>query len=206
MYPSMNIVAATPDEINTMVCYRDGQKQNLKQTPFFSFANKRWYRDKIAEIDCYINAAKVTERVFSVPGFKRRTSWWDESKSCYYTEINGLICEIDEYVHGDCLHIQQSATSQVTIRECPDGEVCTTIIIAADIDRIEDISDAVSSEVPVRSVFPGNYESIVADINACVETLFPHERPEYVNDDVYWFYFHNECARFAAAWGAQEDT
>lgn len=187
----MNIVAATPDEINTMVCYRDGQKQSLKQTPFFGFASKRWYRDKIAEIDSYINAAKVMERVFSVPGFKRRTSWWDESKSCYYTEINGLICEIDEYVHGDCLRIQQSVTPQVTVRECPDGEVYTSVIIAADINRIEDISDAVSSALPARSVFPGTYESMVADINACVETWSLYERPEYVNDDVYWFYFHS---------------
>ena len=62
--------------------------------------------------------------------------------------------------------------------------------IAADIDKIEDISDAVSSKLPARSVFPGTYESIVADINACVETWSLHERPEYVNDDVYWFYFH----------------
>jgi hypothetical protein len=202
----MNTVAATPDEINVMVSYRDAQRQNLKQTPFFSFAEKRWYRDKIAEIDSYIDAAKVTERVFTVPGFKRRTSWWDESKNCYYTEINGLICEIDEYVHESCLRIQQSATPQVTVRECPDGEMCTAIIIAADIDGIEDISDAISSNAPVRSVFPGNYESIVADINACMESLFPHERPEYVNDNVYWFHFHNECARFAAACGAQKDT
>jgi hypothetical protein len=202
----MNTVAATPDEISAMVSYRDAQRRNLKQAPFFAFRTKRWYREKVAEIDSYIKAANVIERVFSVPGFKRRASRWNETKNCYYTEIGGIVCEIDECVQDHCLSIQLSDTSQVTVRECPDGEMCTAIIISADIGRIEDISDAISRNTPARSVFPGKYESIVDDINACAEGLFPHERPEYINDDVYWFHMHDEYHRFVAAWSARKDA
>jgi hypothetical protein len=198
----LNTVEAQPGEIDAMTRYRDAQRKHLEQTSFFDFSSKRWIRKKIAAISSYIDTAKVTERVIPVRGFKRRTSIRDEARNCYYTEIGGLICEIDECVHSHCLRIQHSDTPQVTIRECPDRELCTAIILSADIDRIEDITASISPDVPARSVFPGEYGSILTDINVCTEGLFPHERPEYLNDDVYWFHMHDEYHRFAAAWGA----
>ena len=160
----MHTVPATPDEVTTMTDYRDAQQQNLKETSLFAFRERRYWRDKIAEINSYIDGATVIEREFTVPGFKQRPSSWDATKTCYYTEINGLICEIDEVVHQDYLRVESKLSSTLKIRECPDGEVCTSVIISTDIDSIENISARLSDNAPARSVFPGTFDSIIEDI------------------------------------------
>lgn len=182
--------------------YLERQRENLRSTWFFDFAGKRYLRDGIRELEAALEQGEVIRTTIEVPGFVEARSSNSADKKRYFTEIDGLICEIDEIVCSSLLRVKPSPVAAIAIDKILEDELCAAIslLIPGDITNISDRIDAVA---PARAVFPGKFETLVSDIQGCTEGLFPHERPDYLTKETVWFHWLDEIYRVAQDWSAR---
>ncbi len=198
---NIKIVEASSTELEILKSYADARRDDLRRISFFRFRTRRFLKERFSTATKHLRSKEVRQLRIVLPGlvYQRRNG-----RRIYYTEIEGLIVQIDPEVTGRMLWILDAEENVLVIRESLDSEVCVSIELRVNQETIIDRTKDIREHLPERAVFPGTFDSIVDDVNSAEVGLFPHERPDYVQGPAYWFHFHDECHRFAQAWCGNE--